>query len=149
MNYQKVYITDKPSPSKNQPPPRPKATYKRKLETERYPPIYIENIPNEFNVSPPKMSRSSAIKPMSDNNANKFSYKKLINEGKPKPLCPPKTYLNTPKQNQYTKLVNEKPPKPQKPPKTYESTQHYKSIKQIYDNPTFNKKLPKGWVKFT
>ena len=90
MNYQKVYITDKPSSSKNQPPPRPKATYKRKLETERYSPIYIENLPNEFNVSPPKMSRSSAIKPMSDNNANKFSYTKLINERETQTTSPTK-----------------------------------------------------------
>ena len=94
MNYQKVYITDKPSTSQNQPPPRPKATYKRKLTNERYSPIYIENAPNEFNVSPPKIN-------------------------KPKPPRPPKTYLNDPKLQQYTKVENKRKPKPPRPPKTY------------------------------
>ena len=50
----------------------------------------------------------------------------------------------------FVKLINEKPPKPPKPPKTYESTQHYKSLRQIHNNPAFlMPDLPKNWVKFS
>ena len=50
----------------------------------------------------------------------------------------------------YIKLINEKLPKPPKPPKTYESTQHYKFLRQIHNNPSFlMPDLPKGWVTFT
>ena len=155
MNYEKVYIVNKPPPSMSTLPksainpisrankrPAPKPTTQPNSRANKRPapkpPIYVEDTQNEFIIPSPKKGPK----------LNK--YYRLID--KPKPSRPPKTYKNGPKLNKYYKLVNEEP-KPKRPPPTYKSSKTYERLQAQFHNPTYKpssmKKLPNGWVKFT
>ena len=141
MNYQKVYVVNKPPPKMSTLPKSAINTLRPapKPPTQSQVPVYVEDTQNEFIIPSPKKGPK----------LNK--YYKLVNEIKPKPPRPPKTYKNGPKLNKYYKLVNEVP---KRPPPTYKSSKTYERLQAQFHNPTYKpsssmRKLPNGWVKFT